>query len=184
MVQSIYQISLGYTAAATNAMVAYVLVNNTNTYTIRVYSEGLFIATVCVQGVIFDPVMLNDFKRKHVILYTQYAHPLEATSFEGFIYSSPGILMSPSNVFFGLYFFYSASNKLGYRLNLASNQIKLLKPATCPRLEINILVHLRNHCPDPYTYVEDKGECMFCMANCLRCDGGECFECGQNFTLS
>jgi hypothetical protein len=118
VVQSIYQFSLGYTVAATNAMVAYVLVNNTNTYTVRVYSEGLFIATVGVQGVIFDPVMLNDFKRKHVILYTQYAHPLEATSFEGFIYSYPGILMSPSNVFFGLCFFYSASNKLGYKLNL------------------------------------------------------------------
>lgn len=60
----------------------------------------------------------------------------------------------------------------------------MAKPATTYTISVQIIVFLRNLCPDPFTYDETEAGCVPCMNNCLRCDAGQCFECDVNFTLS
>ena len=82
-------------------------------------------------------------------------HSAPITHFVGPIYSYPGVTITPNNVFFGLNYFWSNSQKLGLQLYLAnSKDVMLLKEATVSYLSVHILVFLRNHCPDPYTYDE------------------------------
>lgn len=139
-------------------------------YTVRIYSHGLNVITIGVQGYIFSSSLINNLQRKNIILAFYYVVPVTGY-FSGAIYSYPGITITTSNVFFGLNYFWSNAFNYKIQLNVSNSQVLLFKEATISWMSVHILVFLRNHCATPYTYDETQQTCVMCMPNCDECDG-------------
>lgn len=94
---------------------------------------------------------------RNVILYHHYGSSLSAST-SGSIYAYSGVNLSPTNTFFGLYYFYSNNNKLSFLMTFTYNpfpQVVIVKDSLNPTyMGVDILVAFRNHCPTPYMYDE------------------------------
>ncbi len=64
-----YQFITGYDVLETpRFLYPKILVNSTNLYTIRLYSNGLFVSVFRVQGILIDPTIVDNTRKKHVLL--------------------------------------------------------------------------------------------------------------------
>lgn len=82
MVHSIYKLVMGNTALSiSNAIVTYLIANSTTLYTLRLYTYNLFVHSFGVQGILFDPSMVNNFQKKHIFITHKYAHGAPSTNF-------------------------------------------------------------------------------------------------------
>lgn len=130
---------------------------NSTIYTIRLNCHGIHLYSFGVQGFIISQSLINDVKLKNIILYNHYGYTLSASSSTP-IYGYPGVSLTPSNTFYGLYYFNSNNNKVFYFISSTYTQyaeVTLTLTNSNPSyMGIYILAILRNHCPDPYTYDE------------------------------
>ncbi len=93
----------------------------------RIYSHGMFISVIAIQGFLIDPNLINNVKSKQVLLVNYYFHNEQATYFGASIYSYTGVTITDNNAFFGLRYFKNNLNKVGYQLNVTNSQIYLYK---------------------------------------------------------
>ena len=167
------------------AIVIYTFFQPDGTLTIRLYSNGFNLYSIGVQGFIISNSAINNLKLKNILLYTPFGNTV--TGFiNGVVYSYPGVILTPFNTFFGLYYLYSFNTSLSYTFTFTANgSVSLYKVDSNPAyFAVYILITFRNYCTDPFSYDETSQSCIMCMPHCDSCDAPECLQCAINFTLA
>lgn len=94
---------------------------NPEIYTIRVNSNGIYLYSIGVQGFIISKSLVNNDKLKNIILYHHYGSSLSAST-SGSIYSYPGVSLTITNTFFGLFYYKTNNNNIYFIMTFTLTQ--------------------------------------------------------------
>ena len=76
---------------------------------------GIYLYNIGVQGFFISKSLINNDKLKNIVLYHRFGSSLYVST-SGPIYNYPGVSLTPTNTFFGLFYFNSNDNKIFYSL--------------------------------------------------------------------
>lgn len=133
-------------------LLSHVVPVTANLYTIYFYSHGLNVGSFGVQGFIISQSLINNPTKKNILLTNYYVYPGPTGYFSAPIFSYTGVTITTNNVFFGLNYFWSLTGHYDMQLNVSNSQVLLFKGASTGWMSVHILVFLRNHCDDPFSY--------------------------------